>query len=405
MMGWRSYLAALRLGLYYALFCFGFLYLALQTRDFREYGLSALPQSPTFPLNHPLRLGTTVELTQYTPTEQQQALARLRDGGLHWARQRFDWRTMEPRPGDFDWRAADAMVANITQSGLTPVVVLDGSPAWARDARDQAPHDNPLAPPADPADFARFAAAFAARYGAQVRYYQIWDEPNIAPHWGDRHIEPVEYARLLYAAGQAIRGTDADAQIITAALAPTADRGHTAIDELYFLQRLYAAARTFDVVHPGENLTAAGASFDPLPASPLRGRSFDPLLSWRGPGRGEQLPPPRLFDAVAVEPYGFGYTAVDSRQRPNLLNFQRVRLVHEVMVAAGDGATPLWAVRFGWNTPGFAVGGGFGGGSNALCAAGGGAGAGQLAVAGCAGLGHRPARRFRRRSYVGLCAR
>ncbi|MEZ4618182.1 MAG: hypothetical protein R2867_22075 [Caldilineaceae bacterium] len=39
----------------------------------------------------------------------------------------------------------------------------------------------------------------------------------------------------------AIRGADPNALILSAALAPTRDRGHTAIDEVYYLQRLYAA--------------------------------------------------------------------------------------------------------------------------------------------------------------------
>lgn len=342
MMWWRPWLAALRLGLYYALFCFGLLYAALQVRDCRENNLSSSASPAPLPASRPLHLGATVELEQYASAAQRQALTRLHTGGLTWVRQRFDWRVMEPQPGRFDWRAADTMLANIVQSGLTPVVVLDGSPARVRDPRDRAPHDNPLAPPADPATFARFAAAFAARYGALVRYYQIWHEPNIAPHWGDRHIEPIEYARLLSAAGRAIRAADADAQIITAALAPTADRGHTAMDEAYFLQRLYAAARLFDSVPPSRNSRGAEASaqiFDPLSAFPLS----------RGLGRGEQLPTPRLFDMVAVEPFGFGHAATDSRQRLDVLNFQRVRLVRDVMAAAGDGATPLWAVRMGWN--------------------------------------------------------
>ncbi|MCB0081435.1 MAG: O-antigen ligase family protein, partial [Caldilineaceae bacterium] len=167
---------------------------------------------------------------------------------------------------------------------------------------------------------------FADRYGDRIDYYQLWDEPNIAPHWGNRHIEPVEYARLLYMAGQAIRAADADAQIMTAALAPTADRGHTAIDEIYFLQRLYASAREFDTVSSDRFLTTLAPAIISTPAEA------------------------RLFDAVAVEPFGFDYSVLDSRQRLELLNFQRVQLVRRAMVAAGDAETPLWAARFGWNT-------------------------------------------------------
>ncbi|RLT37945.1 MAG: O-antigen ligase domain-containing protein, partial [Chloroflexi bacterium] len=146
-----------------------------------------------------------------------------------------------------------------------------------------------------------FAGAFAQRYQNQIRFYQIWDEPNIAPHWGNRLVEPVAYGHLLAETAPAIRAADADAVILLAALAPTADRGHTAIDEGWYLRRLYAAG-----------------------AAPY-------------------------FDAVAAQPFGFGLPPDDSRSRVEILNFQRIGLLRRVMVAAGDGEKPIWAVRYGWN--------------------------------------------------------
>ncbi len=227
-------------------------------------------------------------------------MAALRDAGFGWVRQRFDWRQIEPAPGEFDWVEADRLVDAMTRAGLAPVAVLDGTPDWALTPGDRSAQ-NGLAPPADFADFARFAAAFAARYGDRIRYYQIWDEPNIAPHWGERHINPIGYAHLLRSAAPAIRSSDADAVILAAALAPTTDRGHLAIDEVYFLQRMIAAG-----------------------ASPF-------------------------FDAVAIQPFGFGSSPTDLRQRPETLNFARAALIRRALVDAGLGDKPIWAVRYGWN--------------------------------------------------------
>jgi hypothetical protein len=245
-------------------------------------------------------LGVTVALEE-TPRPQRQAqLAILQKHAFAWVRQRFDWRTIEPSPGVFTWSASDALIDDLLQSQLTPLILLDGSPAWAQGAAERASSHTSLAPPQNPLDFARFCGEFAQRYGEQLRFYQIWNEPNIAPHWGKRHIEPVEYAQLLKVASQAIRQVDADAVIVSAALAPTLDRGHLAIDEIYYLQRLYAAG-----------------------AAPY-------------------------FDVLAVQPFGFG-SAPDEAPTVKRLNFQRAALIHQTMVRAGDGATPVWAVRFGWN--------------------------------------------------------
>ncbi len=261
-------------------------------------------------------LGATVALEQYENSlERQEALRRLAHAGFGWVRQRFDWGRIEPRPGVYRWKWSDDVLADIAAAGLEPVVLLDGSPPWARDRVDRpvededqathaarlAQHLQQFAPPAEIRTYAGFASAFADRYKDTLRYYQIWNEPNIAPNWGNRHIDPVGYARLLEAAATAVRAADPDAVILAAALAPTRDRGHTAIDEGYFLQRLYAAG-----------------------AAPY-------------------------FDAVLVQPFGFGTGPDDLRSRVEVLNFRRAAWVRRVMVAAGDEQTPIWAVRFGWN--------------------------------------------------------
>ena len=304
----------IHLAILYAILCYLGVEIALTFRDLREHDPSRLqassePPSISSPASQIPFLGVTVALEQYnTPQDRLQALNRLHEAGFGWVRQRIDWSLIEPQPGEFHWTWTDQVLTEIAAAGLIPVIVLDGSPPWARDRRDRPPsaslhNDLPwrLAPPAAPETFARFAAAFALRYRDTVRFYQIWDEPNIAPHWGNRLIDPVAYARLLRAAATAVRAADPDAVILAAALAPTQDRGHTAIDEGFFLQRLYAAG-----------------------AAPY-------------------------FDAVLVQPYGFGTAPEDARSRVDALNFRRALWVRRVMVAAGDAQTPLWAVRFGWN--------------------------------------------------------
>ena len=288
----------IRLVCLYAILSYLGVEIAITLREIRETGPRSAHASVEAPAaeapSGPPFLGITVALEQYNdPRERQEALRRLRRAGFGWVRQRVDWRRIEPQPSAFKWEWDDCVLDEIAAAGLVPVVVLDGSPAWAREGKDRAPQDNRLAPPATAETYARFAAAFADRYQATVRFYQIWDEPNIAPHWGNRLIDPVGYGRLLRAAALAVRAADPDAVILAAALAPTQDRGHTAIDEGYFLQRLYAAG-----------------------AAPY-------------------------FDAVLVQPFGFRTGPDDLRSRSEVLNFRRVAWVRRVMVAAGDGQTPV----------------------------------------------------------------
>jgi hypothetical protein len=291
----RPLLAALRLALLYGLLWLGLLQAARlwQTGLEQNAGLDQ-PAPAALPIAF---AGVNLPWEGTTPADR---LAALRAAGFGWARQRIAWRALEPEPGRWVWAAADRTVDALAAAGLEPVVVLNGTPAWALTPRERAAAPW-TAPPADFALLARFAEAFARRYGDRVRFYQIWDEPNLFPNWGARRVNPVEYAQMLRAVAPAIRRADPDAVILAAALAPTADRGDLAVDEVYFLQRM----------------VAAGAA---------------PAL-----------------DVVAVQPLGFGYRADQPRQQRAVLNLARVGWVRRALVEAGLGDKAIWAVRYGWN--------------------------------------------------------
>jgi hypothetical protein len=76
-----------------------------------------------------------------------------------------------PRDRAYDWRRPDRVLRGLRRFGLTPVVTLVGTPAWANGGRQAN-----FAPP-HPRDFRSFATAVARRY-PWVRYWLIWNEPN-----------------------------------------------------------------------------------------------------------------------------------------------------------------------------------------------------------------------------------
>ena len=146
-------------------------------------------------------------------------------------------------------------MAAAQEAGVTLVPLLDGDPA------------NNYAPPDDFADFAAWAGAFAARYGAQIDAYFIWDEPNLTSHWGLQPVNPRAYAALLSAAAAAIRAADAGAVIVAAPLAPTVETGPENLSEPLFLRELYEGVQPTPLTSSPPNLTASTA-----PARPHRGR-------------------------------------------------------------------------------------------------------------------------------------
>ncbi|MGD8793633.1 MAG: beta-galactosidase, partial [Anaerolineae bacterium] len=240
-------------------------------------------------------LGVNVRLEQMDASARDQALTAMEAAGLRWLRLRFPWNAIEPEPGRYRWELWDDILDDVVQHDLSVVAVLDGAPAWAQPPEDVG---NALAPPRKVRDFGDWAAILAARYGDRIDYYQIWDEPNIAPHWGAREIDPAAYARLLREGAIRIHASDPQAIILTAALAPTVEPGGANMSELLFLEGLYRNA----------------------------------AAQW--------------FDVVAAQPYPFA-EPVNAPPERGRLNWRRVALLREVMERHGDQETAVWAVSWG----------------------------------------------------------
>lgn len=244
-------------------------------------------------------LGVNADLGGLDPVSLEAQVASIKASGFHWLRCRFAWDVSEPSRGDYDWEASDRVVETAQRHGLSLIAVLDGSPAWARAPEDQG---NSLAPPVETRDYGDWVQAFAARYGEAIDYYQIWDEPNIAPHWGNREVDPTAYARLLREGAIQVRTADPGSVVLAAALAPNVESGGANMSDLFFLDRLYqvGAAPWFDVV--------GGQSYP-----------FDlPLATTPSPGE---------------------------------LNWRRLELLRQVMLDHGDDQTAIWAVSYGLPYP------------------------------------------------------
>ena len=251
-------------------------------------------------------LGVNVDLTRLagqsaspdSPYSIDDALEDIKRSGLGWVRQPFPWSEIEPEKGQFVWDPWDRVVTACERHGIDLVAVLYTSPPWARSPANS---DEPFAPPESLADFGEFAVGLASRYGSSLDYYQIWDSPNIQPNWGDALIDPTGYMRLLREGSVQIRAVDPTAVVVLAGLAPTTESGPVNMSEPLFLDELYGAG-----------------------AAPF-------------------------FDVVAAKPYGFWSGPDDRRTAHSVLNFSRLTLCREVMVANRDAQTPVWAVEMGWN--------------------------------------------------------
>jgi hypothetical protein len=232
-------------------------------------------------------------------------LDEIRRGGVRWVREELPWREIEPEPGRFDWRRTDALMAAASRTGVQVLGILAYSAPWASADPGDGRH-----PPADPAAYARYAAAVLARYGPDgsfwrdradlrrqpLRAVEIRNEPWSHSAW-QPDPDPAAYARLVRAAVAAIRDVAPDTVVAIAG----------------------------DLLQVRTDGAIVGWLEELL--------RVDPGL-------------PALVDVYSVHPYPDPRTAGPYEDRPDARwDFRRVELVRAI-----DDSLPIWITEIGWST-------------------------------------------------------
>jgi hypothetical protein len=277
------------------------------------------------------RLGVNAYNIQYEPDPASVArtLQLARDVGAHYVRIQLPWEDVEQSgKGDFQdhkfgksaWQKYDDIVIATRRLGLDLIVRIDRPPLWARARADATPefqrgkaeNGNSTGPPDSYADYADFVGAVAARYRGQVRFYQIWNEPNLAYEWNWTTPQPARFAELLQLGYQAIKAADPGAVVLFPSLAPTdgLDVYRAPMSELEYLDQVYAAGG---------------------------GRYFD-IMSAQAYGLG-QPPSEHRYVRLGKRP---------ARPLDTRTDVSRIVLVHEVMQRNGDGDKSIWISEFGY---------------------------------------------------------
>jgi hypothetical protein len=231
----------------------------------------------------------------YSTAQIDSELSAVAATGATLARSDAMWEEIEPRPPasgvhHYDWAFDDLIAGSLAAHGIQWLPLLDYSAPWAESVPGQ---DH--SPPRSSSDFAAFAAALAARYGAGGSFwrarpdlhappattFEVWNEPDNPSFWKPTPSAP-RYADLYLATRQAIDGVDPSARVIVGGLS----------SPVAFLPALLAARPDL----PGH------------------------------------------LDGVAVHPYGPTPAAV----------LARVRAARHALSVLGLRDVPLYVTEFGW---------------------------------------------------------
>ncbi|MCA9972347.1 MAG: cellulase family glycosylhydrolase [Anaerolineales bacterium] len=257
--------------------------------------------------------------SEVEPQKRARSLALIADAGFGYIRQEFTWEDIEihargdftDRRNDVDgdgridtvdaWAKYDNIVDLAEAANVEIIARISNPPAWTRALTNTIGTN---APPDDYADYADFVAAVAARYDGRIRYYQLWNEPNGNEEWGNPDLSPVNpeaYTALLCAGYAAVKGVNPDNVVLAGALTPTVEISGRNLNDLIFLERMYAAG--------------AGA----------------------------------CFDVMSAQDYGLFSGPTDQRLRPTVINYPHHLLIRDVMVRHGDAGKPIWISEMAWN--------------------------------------------------------
>jgi len=133
-------------------------------------------------------------------------------------------------PGDpaYKWASLDNGVRTAVARGLTPFITVMDAPRWAEQGQGEA-HLGDLKPSL-PA-FSAFATAIARRYAGgyaglpRVRYWQVWNEPNVTVYLrpqfnGNKPHAPAHYRQVVNVFARAVHAVRRDNKVIAGGMSP-----------------------------------------------------------------------------------------------------------------------------------------------------------------------------------------
>ena len=153
--------------------------------------------------------------------------------GFGWVKQQIEWKVWEQNPGEINWSEMDAIIQGSQENGIEVLFSTVGAPDWAR---EEGFDPNVAGPPADPATFANFNGAIAARYcGSALGAIEVWNEQNLHYEWGNKALNPADYIALLKPSYEAIKAACPEMVVVSGALTPAGNVGELAIDDFEYL--------------------------------------------------------------------------------------------------------------------------------------------------------------------------
>jgi VCBS repeat-containing protein len=221
-------------------------------------------------------------------------LDQMQAMGVNNVRIMVPWAGVEPTKDVYVWSTVDYIVNAAYQRNMGVVAVLNSTPSWVATPGQPAY----AGAPTDIAQYAEFVGLVAQRYAGKVTAYEIYNEPNTYVFWAPQP-DAAAYTALLKAAYVAIKAADPNATVLGGVLISIQDYAPYYVNPVTYLQQMYDAG-------------AAG-----------------------------------YFDALSFHPYHYYLPFSQGTPWWNLSPINQMAMMHDIMVANGDGNKLIWSTEYG----------------------------------------------------------
>jgi LysM repeat protein len=267
------------------------------------------PTSTTGPVSYsgsgPFGYGAQIN---WTNVDNNDEMGWINGMGFGWAKVQVRWCDFERSPGNIDYGQMDQLINAAAAKGVRVMFSIVCAPSWSR-ADGGAGGSGP---PDDMQKAADFMSTLAGKYCyGPLSAIEVWNEHNLQTEWHGKAISAVSYLDMLRRAYSSIKARCPSITIVSGAPTPTGVTNNVAIDDVAFLQQMYANG--------------------------LKNYS----------------------DAIGAHPSGFCNSPDASEGAPNPCGggwnnhrsffFKRtLESYRSVMVQNGDSAKRIWPTEFGW---------------------------------------------------------
>ena len=152
----------------------------------------------------------------------ERSISLMQKAGVGWVRLDFLWSDIEPREGKFDFAKYDGIVQLLKSRGIHVLGILHYSTDWASSC------GNWNCPPKENKVFIKYATRVIERYKDQVKYWELWNEPDSPTYWKEQD-GLKSYCALLKEVYIAAKQVDPECKILNGGIA----NGASSVNHLY----------------------------------------------------------------------------------------------------------------------------------------------------------------------------